>query len=118
MVLAGCMMVCAALRLMAPQIIASQKWSRRSFAGSAAAVLVAPPRMDVHCSGSNESNEMVGRCFTVARRDGLIPSGPLAIAERRPIASGLSDESTTVAKAMSKKIDLIIILFSVISVMD
>ena len=47
MVLAGCMMVCAAEREMAPQIIASQKWSRRSVVGSAAC-LAAPPLSALH----------------------------------------------------------------------
>ena len=38
-------MVCAADREMAPQIIASQKWRRRSVDGSACLAVVAPPLM-------------------------------------------------------------------------
>ena len=44
MVLAGCIMVWAAERLMAPQIMASQKWRRRSGAGEGLeGDLAAPP---------------------------------------------------------------------------
>ena len=44
MVLAGCIMVWAAERLMAPQIMASQKWRRRSGAGEdLVGGLAAPP---------------------------------------------------------------------------
>ena len=58
MVLAGCIMVWAAERLMAPQIMASQKWRRRSGAGD----LAAPP-LPTRGSVVDVDDDVVGRLW-------------------------------------------------------
>lgn len=76
---------------------------------------MAPPLIDLHCSESKRFTDGNGRCFGLLPVDDacdvLIRSGPLAMAERSPMASGFSDPSAREAKAVKSKIDLNMILY-------